>query len=48
MNKLENVKKIIKENFNKGNCGIYNSRNIVGDPMCNIYDDGEVQIDICY
>ena len=48
MNKLENVKKIIKENFNKGNCGIYNSRNIVGDPMYNIYDDGEVQIDICY
>lgn len=48
MNKLENVKKVIKENFNQGSCGIFNSRNFVGDPMYNIYDDGEVQIDICY
>lgn len=48
MNKLETAKEIIKEYFNDGDCGIYDSRNIVGDPMVNIYDDGDLTIDICY
>ena len=48
MNKLEKAKKIIKKYFNNGDCGIYDSRNIVGDPMINIYDDGDLTIDICY
>ena len=48
MNKLEIAKKIIKENYHAGNCGIFNSRNILGDPMVNIYDDNELIIDICY
>lgn len=48
MNKLERAKEIIKEYFNNGDCGIYDSRNIVGDPMVNIYDDGNLTIDICY
>lgn len=48
MSKLKIAKEIIKEQYNEADCGIYNSRNIVGDRMHTIYDDGELQIDICY
>ena len=48
MTKLEKAKEIIKEYFKEGNCGIYDSRNTMGDWMTNIYDDGELTIDICY
>ena len=48
MNKLEKAKEIIKEYYKEGDCGIYDSRNIVGDWMTNIYDDGDLAIDICY
>ena len=48
MNKLEKAKEIIKEYYKEGNCGIYDSRNIVGDWMTNIYNDNGLAIDICY
>jgi uncharacterized sporulation protein YeaH/YhbH (DUF444 family) len=48
MSKLKIAKEIIKERYNEADCGVYNSRNIVGDQMCTIYDVGELQIDICY
>lgn len=48
MTKLEKAKEIILENFSEGDCGIYDSRNVVGDWMTNIYDDGDLTIDICY
>ena len=49
MSKLETAKEIIKELYEFGiDCGIYNSRNIAGDQMDTIYDDGELKIDICY
>ena len=48
MTKLEKAKEIITKNFSEGDCGIFDSRNIVGDWMTNIYDDGELVIDICY
>ena len=48
MNKLEKAKEIIKKYYKEGDCGIYDSRNVVGDWMTNIYDDGELVIDICY
>ena len=48
MTKLEKAKEIIKEHYKEVDCGIYNSRNIVGDRMINIYDDGDLAIDICY
>lgn len=47
-NKLKIAKRIIKELYNLGDCGLYNSRNLVGDCMTNIYDDEELVIDICY
>lgn len=46
--KLDIAKRIIKEYYDEAWCGIFASRNIVGDPMNSIYDDGELSIDICY
>ena len=46
--KLDIAKRIIKEHYDEARCGIYASRNIIGDPMNSIYDDGELSIDICY
>ena len=48
MTKLEKAKEIIKEHFKDANCGIYDSRNWVGDWMTNIYNDNGLAIDICY
>ena len=48
MNKLEKAKEIIKAYYEEGRCGIFNSRNTIGDPMTNIYDGGNLIIDICY
>lgn len=48
MDKLEKAKQIIKENFDNARCGIFNIRNFVGDTMTELYDDGELKIDICY
>ena len=48
MTKLEKAKEIITKNFSEGDCGIYDSRNVVGDRMTNIYTDGDLTIDICY
>ena len=48
MNRLEKAKEIIKGNFKWGDCGIFNSRNTVNDPMENIYHKDGLTIDICY
>ena len=44
---VEKVKEIIKKNIEDASCGIFNCRNIVGDPMETIYDEDGVKIDIC-
>ena len=46
-NNLEIAKKIIKENFEEYDCGIFNTRNIVGDFMETLYNKDGLQIDIC-
>lgn len=48
MSNLEKAKTIIKENFEAGDCGLFNTRNIAGDNMTTIYKEGGLQIDICY
>ena len=48
MNKLEKAKEIIMENYNDADCGIFDCRNIVGDYMTTVYEDEELQVDICY
>ncbi len=49
MSKLEKAKEIIRENFKYAEFGIFNSRNIVGDPVANLYNKGDgLIVDICY
>lgn len=48
INKLETAKKIILEYYEDADCGLFNTRNLVGDPMYTIYDENGLQIDICY
>ena len=45
---LEIAKEIIKEHIEDARYGIFNCRNIVGDPMKNIYNKNGLIIDICY
>ena len=47
-NKLERAKQVIEENLNDARYGIFDSRNVVGDPMDNIYDEDGLSIDICW
>ncbi len=48
MSELEEVKKVIKENYYIASCGLFFSRNIVGDSMTNIYCKKGIFVDICY
>lgn len=48
MTKLDIAKDIIKGFYQLADCGIYNTRNIMGDPMTTIYEDAQLIIDICY
>lgn len=48
MNNLEKAKEIIKEHYSDADCGIFDSRNIVGDMMETIYKGEGLTIDICY
>lgn len=45
---VEKVKEVIKNNIEDASYGIFDCRNIVGDPMETIYDDGGVRIDLCH
>ena len=46
--KLNIAKKIIEENIRNAQHGIFDCPNWAGDPMYTIYDEGGLQIDICY
>lgn len=48
MNNLEKAKEIVKEYYSDAECGIFDSRNIVGDVMKTIYEGEGLTIDICY
>lgn len=48
MSKLEKAKEIIEKNFSSARCGLFGTRNWVGDPMYTVYDDGELVVDICF
>ena len=45
---LETAKEIIKKNIKDVMFDIFDSRNIVGDYMKNLYDNGKLVIDIYY
>lgn len=48
MSNLEKAKEIIKANYEDADCGIFNSRNTIGDTMNTIYQGEGLTIDICY
>jgi len=48
MSKLEKAKEIVKEFYRDADCGIFDSRNLVGDCMETIYEGEGLTIDICY
>ena len=45
---FEKIKQLIKENYDDAHCGLFDSRNIVGDPMMTIFDGKYFTLDICY
>ena len=46
--RLDKAKKVIKDNFSSADCGLFDSRNVVGDRTVTVYKDDDIQIDICY
>lgn len=48
MNNLEKAKEIVKKYYKDADCGIFNSRNVLGDDMITIYKNESLTIDICY
>ena len=49
MNKVEKVLEFFKENPDEiRRCGVFNSRNIVGDRMYSVAEIEGIQIDACY
>ena len=48
MSNLEKAKEIITEYFDDGNCGLFDTQNIVGDDMTLIYAGNGLEIYICF
>ena len=48
MTNLEIAKQVIWDNIGDAECGIFNTRNIAGDPMATLYEKDGLCIDICY
>ena len=48
LTKLDIAKIIISERISSADLGIFNSRNIFGDPMTTVYRGNHLTIDICY
>ena len=47
-NEIQKVKELIKKYYRYSKYGIYNTRNIVNDPMETIYHGSYFMLDICY
>ena len=45
---LNKVKEYINIFFKQGDCGLFNTRNIVGDSMVPIFKGEYFQLDLCY
>lgn len=48
MTNLDRAKIIIKRYYKRAHCGIFDSRNFVGDPMETVYNKNGLMIDICF
>lgn len=47
MSKLEEAKKFISDHIEDAPCGIFNTRNYIGDEMETVYDHDGLVIDLC-
>ena len=45
--KLDKAKKVIKHYYDEARCGIFNTRNLISDPMETLYEGSDITIDIC-
>lgn len=45
---FEMVKDTIRDYQREARCGMYNTRNVVGDSMMNIFEGNYFKIDICF
>lgn len=48
MSKLDRAKGIIKRFYRDAQYGIFNTRNVLCDPMSTIYNEYGLRVDICY
>lgn len=46
--KLDIAKKILKKHANNASYGLFDTRNLIGDPMTTLYSKDGLTIDICY
>lgn len=45
--KLEMAKKVVGDHIGLAPHGIYDSRNIAGDHMCNLFCEDDLSVDVC-
>ena len=45
--KLDKAKKVIKHYYDEARCGIFNTRNLISDPMETLYEGSDIVVDIC-
>ena len=45
--KLDKAKKVIKQYYDEARCGIFNTRNLISDPMETLYEGSDIAVDIC-
>ena len=48
ISRIDKVKNVIRNRDNEADCGLFFTRNWIGDPMSTIWEKDGVTIDICY
>lgn len=48
ISRIDKVKNVIRNRYADAMCGLFFTRNLVGDPMLTIWQEDGVTIDICY
>ena len=48
ISRIDKVKNVIRDRYLEAECGLFFTRNWIGDPMSTIWEEDGVTIDICY
>lgn len=48
MARLDAVKDVIRKNYSLADCGLFFTRNCMGDRMSTLFDEGGVTVEICF